>query len=155
MSQTYYSKYYYEHYKSLSNKPVKYQLYIRIIKDFMMFLASELLEFGKVLIPEKLGIIYILGITSKVKVENGVIKGLAPDWKATKDSWAIDKEAKLAKTIIYHFNEESGGVRYSVKWDRKRVLLSNKFLYDFKLARKHKRALSKLIQNKKEYYIKK
>lgn len=155
MSQTYYSKYYYKHYKSLSKNPIKYELYIKIVKDFMLFLASELLNFGKVLLPEKLGTIHILGISLKIKVKDNVIKGLAPDWKSTKDLWAEDNEAKLAKTIIYHFNEESNGIRYSVKWDRKRVLLSNKFLYDFKLARKHKRALSKMIQNKKEYYVKK
>lgn len=155
MNRSSYSKYYYEHYKSLSDNPVKYKLYIKIIKDFMLFLVLQLLETGKILLPEKLGNIHILGIISKVKVEDGVIKGLAPDWKSTKELWSIDNEAKLAKRIIYHFNEESNGVRYSVKWDRKRVLLSNKFAYDFKLARNAKRALSKMIQNKKEYYIKK
>lgn len=149
------SSFIYEHYKTLTDKPVKYSLYSRIIKDFMKFLVSQLLETGKILLPEKLGFIHILGITSKVKVEDGKIKGLAPDWKSTKELWSVDEEAKKAKTIIYHFNEQTNGVRYCVKWDRKRVIVSNKFLYDFKLARKVKRDLSQMIQNKKEYYIKK
>ena len=55
---------------------------------------------------------------------------------------------------MYHFNEHTNGIRYRFFWNKARVLVSNKTLYNLKMARVNKRALSENIKNGKEYMIK-
>ena len=102
----------------------------------------------------QLGKLSIYGKKVKVKVEDGQIKGLAPDWVKTKELWESDKEAKKNKQLVYHFNEETNGIRYKFSWSKNRVLVSNKTLYNLRMTRTNKRELSKLVKEGKEYLIK-
>ena len=87
-------------------------------------------------------------------IEDGEIKGLAPDWVKTKQLWDSDTEAKENKQLVYHFNEETNGIRYKFSWSKNRVLVSNKTLYNLRMTRSNKRELSKLVREGKEYLIK-
>ena len=137
----------YRVYKKISKKPIDTIKYLKVVNLFMKFLISTLLETGEIVLPERLGRLEIGGKKIKVRVEEGKIKGLAPDWIKTKELWNSNLEAREKKEIIYHFNEHTNGVRYSVKWSKNRVLVENKTLYDFILTRTNKRNLSKLIKN--------
>ena len=141
-------------YKNISNDPVDKSIYLQITNQFMKFLSSKLLSQGEINIPERLGKLSIYGKKVKVKVEDGQIKGLAPDWVKTKELWESDEEAKNKKQLVYHFNEETNGIRYKFAWSKNRVLVSNKTLYNLRMTRSNKRELSKLVREGKEYLIK-
>ena len=140
-------------YKNISNDPVDKSIYLQITNQFMKFLSSKLLSQGEINIPERLGKLSIYGKKVKVKVEDGQIKGLAPDWVKTKQLWDSDEEAKNNKQLVYHFNEETNGIRYKYVWSKNRVLVSNKTLYNLRMTRSNKRELSKLVREGKEYLI--
>ena len=140
-------------YKNLSDNPINISQYVQIVNQFMKFLINRLFEKGQVSLPEKLGNLQIVGKKVKVKIEDGQIKGLAPDWVKTKELWEKDAEAKKNKQLVYHFNEETNGIRYKFFWSKNRVLVSNKTLYNLRMTRSNKRELSKLVREGKEYLI--
>ena len=130
-------------YKSISKEPLEVSRYIEITNLFMKFLSNKLLEKGSIIIPERLGNLSIIGKKIKVRIEEGKIKGLAPDWVKTKELWEEDSQAKLEKQLVYHFNENTNGIRYKYSWSKNRVLVTNKTLYNLKMTRENKRNLSK------------
>ena len=141
-------------YKNMSDNPINISEYVQIINQFMKFLILKLLSTGEIILPERLGRLSIFGKKVNVRIENGEIKGLAPDWVKTKQLWDSDEEAKNNKQLVYHFNEETNGIRYKFFWSKNRVLVSNKTLYNLKMTRSNKRELSKLVREGKEYLIK-
>ena len=141
-------------YKNLSDNPINISQYVQIVNQFMKFLINRLFEKGQVSLPEKLGNLQIIGKKVKVKIEDGQIKGLVPDWVKTKELWEKDAEAKKNKQLVYHFNEQTNGIRYRFFWSKNRVLVSNKTLFNIKMTRTNKRTLSQLVKNGKEYLIK-
>ena len=141
-------------YKNMSVNPINISQYVQIINHFMKFLSSKLLSTGEINIPERLGKLSIFGKKVNVRIEDGEIKGLAPDWVKTKELWDSDPIAKQNKQLVYHFNEETNGIRYKFAWSKNRVLVSNKTLYNLRMTRSNKRELSKLVREEKEYLIK-
>ena len=140
-------------YKNMSDNPINISEYVQIINQFMKFLILKLLSTGEIILPERLGRLSIFGKKVNVRIENGEIKGLAPDWVKTKQLWDSDEEAKNNKQLVYHFNEETNGIRYKFAWSKNRVLVSNKTLYNLRMTRSNKRELSKLVREGKEYLI--
>ena len=141
-------------YKNMSDNPINISQYVQIINQFMKFLILKLLSTGEIILPERLGRLSIFGKKVNVRIEDGEIKGLAPDWVKTKQLWDSDEEAKNNKQLVYHFNEETNGIRYKFSWSKNRVLVSNKTLYNLRMTRSNKRELSKLVREGKEYLIK-
>ena len=141
-------------YCAKTNNPIPIQQYLYIVNSYMKALVADLLENGQSSLPEKLGTLHVYGKKTKFKMENGEIKGLAPDWGETRKLWSKDEESKLSKQLVYHFNEDTNGVRYKYLWSKNRVLVSNKTLYTLKMTRANKRKLSSLIKGGKEYLIK-
>ena len=140
-------------YKNMSDNPINISEYVQIINQFMKFLILKLLSTGEIILPERLGRLSIFGKKVNVRIEDGEIKGLAPDWVKTKQLWDSDEEAKNNKQLVYHFNEETNGIRYKFSWSKNRVLVSNKTLYNLRMTRSNKRQLSKLVREGKEYLI--
>ena len=141
-------------YKNMSVNPINISQYVQIINQFMKFLILKLLSTGEIILPERLGRLSIFGKKVNVRIEDGEIKGLAPDWVKTKQLWDSDEEARNNKQLVYHFNEETNGIRYKFSWSKNRVLVSNKTLYNLRMTRSNKRELSKLVREGKEYLIK-
>ena len=141
-------------YKNMSDNPINISEYVQIINQFMKFLILKLLSTGEIILPERLGRLSIFGKKVNVRIEDGEIKGLAPDWVKTKQLWDSDEEAKNNKQLVYHFNEETNGIRYKFSWSKNRVLVSNKTLYNLRMTRSNNRELSKLVREGKEYLIK-
>ena len=141
-------------YKNMSDNPINISEYVQIINQFMKFLILKLLSTGEIILPERLGRLSIFGKKVNVRIEDGEIKGLAPDWVKTKELWDSDPIAKQNKQLVYHFNEETNGIRYKFAWSKNRVLVSNKTLYNLRMTRSNKRELSKLVREGKEYLVK-
>lgn len=137
-----------------SSEPIDISTYLKIVNSYMKFLIRKLFEKGEINIPERLGTLSIVGKKVKVRIEDGEIKGLAPDWAKTKELWDEDPVAKENKQLAYHFNEETNGVRYRFFWSKNRVLVTNKTLYTLKMTRTNKRELASLVRQGKEYLIK-
>jgi hypothetical protein len=144
----------YSVYKESIEEPVPIKVYIEIVNNYMKFLMQKLFNKGSVMFPERMGTLNIIGHRSTITVEDGVIKGAAPDWKGTKDLWAIDEEAKANKQLVYHFNESTNGVRYRFQYSKNRVMVPNKTLYTLRMSRENKRRLSSSIKQGVEYLIK-
>ena len=140
-------------YKNMSDNPINISEYVQIINQFMKFLILKLLSTGEIILPERLGRLSIFGKKVNVRIEDGEIKGLAPDWVKTKELWDSDLIAKQNKQLVYHFNEETNGIRYKFAWSKNRVLVSNKTLYNLRMTRSNKRELSRLVREGKEYLI--
>jgi hypothetical protein len=144
----------YKDYRNQTTEPVDIKIYISIVNGYMKFMMAKLFHRGEVMLPERLGSIDIIGHKPTVEIVDGKIKGLAPDWAKTKQLWESDEEAKVAKTLVYHFNEDTAGVRYRFRWSKNRVMVANKTLYSIRMSRDNKRALSALVKQGKEYLIK-
>lgn len=143
-------------YKTQSNLENIYDIkdYLKITQGYLKFIMDKLYHTGEILLPEKMGHLQIIGKKVKINIEEGKIKGLAPDWVKTKELWLNDEIAKNNKQLVYHFNEHSNGIRYRFFWSKRRILVPNKTLYNLTLTRTNKRTLSSMVKNNKEYLIK-
>jgi hypothetical protein len=144
----------YKLYLKSTDTPIDISMYLSIVNGFMKFLIKKLFSTGSIMFPERLGSLQIVGRKVKVRIEDGEIKGLAPDWANTKKLWEENEQAKKDKQLVYHFNEHTNSVRYRFFWSKARALVTNKTLYNLRMTRSNKRELSKLIQEGKEYLIK-
>lgn len=145
----------YNTYKSLSESPQPKSIYIKIVNGFFLYLMKLVFEGHEVKLPGRCGSVYIKGKKVKPRIdEHGVIKGLAPDWVKTKKLRESNPEAKAARKVVYHLNEHTNGIRYSVKWSKKNMLTENKSFYALIFSRTNKREVNRLIvQEGKEYIV--
>ena len=136
--------------KQVFNKRV----YTDVMKDFLADLGETLIETGKVVLPKKMGNIEIEGSPQKISYdEEGHLKGLSVDWKATRELWKEDEEAGKNKQYIYHLNENTNGIKYKIKWFKTKMFALNKAHYNFIMNRSIKRRVAAAIKGGKEYKI--
>jgi hypothetical protein len=141
----------YSLYKKENKNYIDLSLYLKINHLFLKFIIKLILEGVEVVLPSKLGKLSVRGKKQKIRYdENGNLKGLAPNWVATKKLRESNEEAKKARKIVYHTNLHSDGIRYKYYW--RKNFISNKSLYSLRITRENKRALSKLIFSGKDYY---
>lgn len=149
----------YKYYKTLDDKPVTIATYRAIVNGFVKYMVRKLLEGYDVRLSasETLGTLAIRGIKIKPELDDeGNVKNAAPDWRATNKLWEKYPELKEKKQLVYHLNEHTNNVRYSIKWFRGNAKLPNKWFYSFtatKGGNGTKRQLSKLIKEGKEYLV--
>lgn len=148
------TKDYYRHYcKRYENRyKVSRTTFTKICREFneeiMKLMIYENFEFT---MPSNLGRLSIKAKQIKLTVdENGNIDmdRLRPDWKATKDLWESDPDAKEKKVLVRHFNEHFGRRNARFVWDKRPCTARNQGLYVFKASRYWKRALAKAIKDK-------
>jgi hypothetical protein len=134
---------------------ISYTDYAKIVKGFMKFIMMKVFDGDTVELPARMGDLSIKGkkVTPRFD-ENGNIVNLAPDWVKTKQLWERDEESRINKTLVYHFNEHTGGVRYKICWNKGMSGAVNKLLYIFKPSRENKRKTWKSVTAGKEFYVK-
>lgn len=133
-------------------EPVKREEYVALCKAFNRLMMEKILNGDKIVLPEKLGTVEVLGGKDNVTVtELGEIKGLTINWKDTISYWNSNPEAKAARKPIYNTNEHSSGIRYLFRWSKRHCPIKHKTIYNLKITRDYKRALSKLIFAGREY----
>jgi len=133
---------------------ISYKDYLSIMIRFLKFFIQKLFEGNSIDLPFSLGTMYIKGTKVKpIFLENGLIAGLSPNWRKTKELWDSDKEAKKNKQLVYDFNEHSDNIRYKLSWKKRKLYAKYKWLYGFILTRHNKRTLSKLIKEGRTFVI--
>jgi hypothetical protein len=143
-------------YTSYDSCPVDipYDDFISIIEGFMKFISAKIIDGEMVILPVNSGRIEVIGKKIKPRtLEDGTLIGVAPDWVGTKKLWDSNPEAKKNKTLVYHFNEHSNGIRYKIHWFKLKSGVMHKGLYSFYPTRSNSRAIWKAIMSNKEYRI--
>lgn len=139
---------------SSHEKILVFKDYIDLCLMFMHYMTEVILSGYIMILPEKLGKIYILGKKQNIQKKNGILVGLAVDWKKTKALWEKSIEHKLKKTIIYITNEHTNGYIYTVFWNRFDAILRNKAMYKFSFTRKSTREIKQRLIDNTEYILK-
>lgn len=141
--------------KIITNSPVDIKTYIDIANEYNKFLFEKLLTGDEIVLPGRMGTIMIVGKKHKITFDENGIPKLPPDWVKTKQLWDRNPEAKAQKKRLFHTNEHTNGVIFSVLWGKRNVAIENKRLYSLRLARTNKRTINKMIKQGVEYFIKK
>lgn len=142
----------YKHYKKNEENPVKLNVYLSIVLGLFKRIVQMIFEGKDIKLPAELGVMGIRGNKVKPRLDkDGNIKGLAVNWKATKEMWKEKPEKEAAKEYIYFFNEHTMGLRFKWIWARKDMKFKNKTVYQFKLSKPNKRTATKLFRSGREY----
>lgn len=138
---------------------ITYQKYCEVISDLNIGLRNLIVEKSfDFNIPYRLGNLSIKKSKLEPFINNeGELVNILPiDWKATKDLWSIDEDAKTKKTLVRHLNKHSQG--YVMRW-KYNVLKANymfKTVYRFIPCRTAKRMITSVVKdenNKVDYYL--
>lgn len=144
----------YSFYKKNYEPTVDIKTYILISTGFIKFMMEKVLNGDEVVLPMRLGTLKVFGKKQSLRFEDGVIKGLSPNWARTKELWEKSEDARLRKQLVYNTNEHSDLMRYKFLWSKKRSIVENKNLFTLIMTRANKRALAAKIKEGKEYYSK-
>ena len=142
----------YKNYRK-NNKTVSRKEYLDIVNGFAEFLMDCILNAETVYLPEKLGVIQVIGKKLQPKVTDDGIQGLSINWGATVKLWKTCEPCKDKQQKVYYFNEHSDGIRYRFMWSRTAMLMTNKYLYTYVPNRKSKYKLHEKVNEGKEYQL--
>jgi hypothetical protein len=122
--------------RSRIDRKVDEGTYKKIVVGFNAFLAEKILDGYDVYLPGNLGHMGIRGMHVNPQVnKEGEISGLPVDWKETRNLWRTDPIARAKKKLIYHFNEHTNGVTYTVHWHKEHIEIPNRTIYSFRISR--------------------
>ena len=101
-------------------------------------------------LPYALGNILLRKRRTNTKIVDGKIITTRPvDYKATKEFWKENEEAKNNKTLIYHTNLHSGGYVFYVQYAKKTARFKGNRFYKLQMNRNLKRELAQNIKQGK------
>lgn len=141
----------YKKYKKETNTKLTATEYVKIIGEFSKFLIQKLMDKHTIVLPCRLGSICVVGKEQNLRLVNGKVIGLAPDWVKTKKLWENNQKAKEEKKLVYHTNSETDGVIYKYQWFKKKALVVNKYYYSLRMSRYNKRLLHSLIKSGEQF----
>lgn len=126
--------------------------YSKVVNLFNKKVSSKILEDAfEFILPYRLGILRIKKYKSKLKLDpvtGELMKHrLRPNWKATKDLWDANPEAKENKKIVYHLNEHTEGYNFKWHFSNYRSNCPNKSSYSFIPTRDNKRRLAAILKD--------
>ena len=92
----------YKNYKQINGwfAPLNKIQYLKLMNGFSEHMMEEVIKGKAVAIPEKLGVVQVVGKKTKIKVTENGIEGLTPDWISTKKLWSTCEECKLKKQKV-------------------------------------------------------
>lgn len=145
----------YKRYLSTTENPIPVKDYVQINNLYNKFLVGKALQGHAVTLPNRMGVLSVQGRRQQIRLdEDGKPIGLSPDWVGTKKLWDSNPEAKAKKTLLYHLNHHTDGVRYKWNWSKLKINTENRSLYTLKMTRENKRNLSNLIKEGVQYSTK-
>lgn len=139
----------YKYYKSYSDNPVSEKIFVAAWKSFITQVTDGMVYEGRdFIMPFRLGPVGIR--KQKIIVvlnKDGTIdkRYLRPDWKATKELWNKDAQAKEKKQIVFHLNKHFNGFNCKWFWDKSTCSVPNQSAYALVMTRDNKRKLSEAI----------
>jgi len=144
---------FFNYYNSLY-KGTKHQLknseFRKIIRLFNEALMNEIIfkayDFN---MPYKIGKLCIRKSKTKNKIKDGKVIIKHPiDWKATKNLWEEDEEARLSKKLVRIDNSHSDNYICRFRYKIGNSKSTNCLAYAFKATRPNKITLSKVLKDK-------
>lgn len=138
--------------KTRGKYDITQQEYSAIIKDINLAIVKlVILENFEFKIPCNLGTFSVRQAPVRYKLkEDGELntKILTADFKATRELWLKNEEARKAKKLIFHTNEHTNGNRMTYWWSKKGAKASGIAVYYFQACRQVKRLLKDYIMDK-------
>jgi hypothetical protein len=141
-----------DYYRSFSKnsefKHIDRSLYGNVLREFNDYVRDGIsLKGAEYILPFRLGKIQLRKKKTEVKIgENGeIINNLPPNWKATRELWGINEDAKKKKIKIRFTNDHTDGYTFRIVYLRSKANYKNKSIYKIRMNRMMKRNLSKSI----------
>ncbi len=139
--------------KTLGEYDISSKMFSNILRDINKELIKiMILENFEFKIPYRLGLISLKQKKIKIKLdENGELetKNLSLNFKATKDLWKEDDEAKKNKSLIFYTNEHTNGNKVSWWWSKKGANTLGIKVYYFKPCREMSRSHTPYLKDEK------
>lgn len=132
--------------KSAENKIPK-SLFLKITAHFNSEVRDKILnDYFEFTMPYIHMTLQIRKTKNRPKIKNGKLIGLPPiNYKATKELWERDEEAKVNKTLVRFNNYHTSGYVFRIYCKKYGGYFKNKTYYKFVAARHFKRALAARI----------
>lgn len=143
-----YWKYYCANSKQIPFKQYKEILYY-ILEQYALQISDHAMDFT---FPYKLGTLKVRKHSMIIKFDGDDLVIKQPvDYKATKELWKVDEEARKNKQVVFCLNQHSDGFIYSIKYTVSRLAKStNKLRFiKFQTARVLTRRFAKNIKEHK------
>lgn len=143
-----YRLYYKERYGEL---PVEASEFNEIIKEFYERVFEEVVFKGfQFNLPGNLGVLTLSARKPVVQLDSeyNVVRTNAPtNYKATKELWESDPEAKAKRLRVYHDNASTDGNIYSIRWVPEGRFRTHFIgVYRFRPSRSNSRKLAKNLK---------
>lgn len=159
IKRDYKTKDFYNFYKSTVRNPLPYKtvvnfLYGKTNIGLIEELKNEIVYNAYSLhLPHRLGIIRVRKKEPKIHFNNdGSLNYkksmMRVDWKATKELWEKNPEAKKKKTRVFHLNKHTDGAICSPVWEKYSSNVKNKTVYKFLPVRSFYRQIPKALSLK-------
>lgn len=136
-------------YEKKYNNGIKYKNYNKIIKEFNEGLIDLILNEGlSYTIPFLLFEITVRKEKRIPKIKDGILINNNPiNWKATKDLWEKDSEAKEMKLRVRYDNFHTSGYIFRIYLKKFKSKVKGRSYFKIKPNRKFQRGLSKRIND--------
>lgn len=129
---------------------IPYKKFKELVMAYNAFMMKKVMEGHRVQLPGGAGYFEVIGKKQKPRIsEDGLIKGLAPDWKATREYRVKNPDSNK---ILFHTNPDTDGVRFKLKWSIFTTPQKNKLSYYLRIARGLKREISRAIKENSSRY---
>lgn len=138
---------YYKYYCNNSNNPIDAKKYNKIISEFNKGIVDLIINQSLEYTPPTLQFTFCVRKAIRIpRIKNNKLINTAPvDWKATKELWENNAEAKEKKIIIKFLNNHTSKFIFRIKALKTGNYFLNKKLYRFKACRSFQRNLAKRI----------
>lgn len=140
---------YYNYFKKNNkNDPITRKQFGEILKEFNSHLRDRISSKGAgIIFPARIGRVELRKTKTEVKVdeEGKIVNNLPTNWKATRELWRSNPEAKNKSIKIKFTNEHTGGYTFKVSYLKSKAAFKNKSIYKARFNRTLKRNLSKSI----------
>lgn len=131
--------------------------YGAIIKEFNTHLRDGLSNKGiDIVMPSRLGRVELRKVKTSVSVDadGNIVNNLPTNWKATRELWKSNEDAKEKNVKIRFTNEHTDGYTFKISYLKSGANYKNKTMYKLRFNRILKRNLSKSIfQGKIDAFI--
>lgn len=137
-----------------------YNVYSEVIDEINSYIRDLILnERFNFILPYRMGELEIKKTKPEpyIDEEGRLINTLPINWKATKDLWEVDLEAKANKKLVRHLNKHTQGYVAKVCYNVSQATYSYKRVYKFIPTRTLVRTLASIMkdpENKNDFYLK-
>ena len=119
-----------------------------ILNGFNSHLREKISSKGAgFILPCRIGRVELRKIKTEVKLDEdgNIVNNLPVNWKATREFWKSNEDAKEKNVKIRFTNEHTDGYTFKVSYLKSKALYKNKSVYKIRFNRELKRNLSKSI----------